>query len=270
MYFFVNALMSIASWFVAAALYSRYFVAGTAEIDLVAGMNTSAAAANYSAFLNSTGANSTGANATGPSPLSPRRFEILQASDASATSTGAIMYANKIDDLPLFATLGALAAVWLLAIVGLSLTIKPEYLHTFVSLQTGYADTQSIFLNHQSDDARRVEIFFCNERQWKAIRDRVRHWVLSVYATWQALMPAFFTADLQARVPDEFMPVQVVQDLNAQSPDGRRPTLQNMGLLRRMSHAAPAGVASELDRGMRRPSEPPSAPSVGTFTTNSA
>ena len=62
-YFFVNALKSVASWFVAAALYSRYFVAGTTELGLVAGMNASAA--DYSAFLNSTGANSTGANATG-------------------------------------------------------------------------------------------------------------------------------------------------------------------------------------------------------------
>ena len=116
------------------------------------------------------------------------------------------MHASKIGDLPLFATVGALAAVWLVAIVGLSLTIKRAYLRTFVSLQTGYADTQSIFLDHQGDDAKRVEIFFCNERHWQAIRDRVRQWVLSAYATWQALMPAFFTADLQARIPDNFMP----------------------------------------------------------------
>ena len=184
------------------------------------------------------------------------------------------MHASKIGDLPLFATVGALAAVWLVATFGLSLTIKREYLHTFVSLQTGYADTQSNFLDHQGDDARRVIIFFMNERHWQAIRDRVRQWVLSVYATWQALMPAFFTADLQARIPDDFMPVQAVQDLNEQSPDGRRPTLQNMGLVRRMSHAAPVDGASELDRGARRPSELPSPPSVcdggGAFTANSA
>ncbi len=62
-YFFVNALKSVASWFVAAALYSRYCPAGTTEVGLVTGMNTSAA--NYSAILNSTGANFTEANATG-------------------------------------------------------------------------------------------------------------------------------------------------------------------------------------------------------------
>ena len=159
------------------------------------------------------------------------------------------MHASKIGDLPLFATVGGLAAVWLLAVVGLSLTIKCEYLHTFVSLQTGYAFSQSYFLDNQGNDARRVIIFFCNERHWHAIRDRVRQWVLSVYATWQALMPAFFTADLHARIPDDFMPAQIVQDLNAQSPHGRRPTLQNMGLVRRMSHAAPADGACNLEVG---------------------
>jgi hypothetical protein len=45
------------------------------------------------------------------------------------------MHASKIGDLPLFATVGALAAVWLMAVVGLSLTIKRDYRHTFVSLR---------------------------------------------------------------------------------------------------------------------------------------
>ena len=92
------------------------------------------------------------------------------------------MHASKIGDLPLFATVGVLAAVWLITVVGLSLTIKPEYLHTFVSLQTGYAYSQSYFLDHEGDDAKRITIFFMNERHWQAIRDRVRQWVLSAYA----------------------------------------------------------------------------------------
>jgi hypothetical protein len=213
-YFFVNALKSVASWFVAAALYSRYFVAGTTESGLVAGM--SASAANCSGFLNSTGASATRANATGAiSAFAPALQGISSHASESATTAGAIMHASKIGDLPLFATAGALAAVWLIAIVGLSCTIKREYLHTFVSLQTGYAATQSYFLDNQGNDARRVVIFFVNERHWQAIRDRVRQWVLSVYATWQALRPAFFTADLQTRIPDDFMPEQAVQDLSA-------------------------------------------------------
>ena len=54
-YFFLNALVSVASWFVAAALYSLYFPAGaTAPV----GIGNSASTVNYSA-------NFTGTNATG-------------------------------------------------------------------------------------------------------------------------------------------------------------------------------------------------------------
>ena len=49
--------------------------------------------------------------------------------------------------LTLLASVVALIGVWAMAVVGLSLTIKRAYRHTFVSLQTGYADTQSIFLD---------------------------------------------------------------------------------------------------------------------------
>jgi hypothetical protein len=165
------------------------------------------------------------------------------------------MHASKIGDLTLFTIVVTLAVAWLVAVAGLSLTIKREYLHTFVSLQTGCAYAQSYFLDNEGDDAKRVHIFFCNERLWQAIRNRVREWALGAYAAWKALMPSWFTPDLQARIPDEFMPAQVVHDLNMQAPGGRRPTLQNMGLLRRVSHAAAVTTedSSNSDGGLRVP-----------------
>ncbi len=178
------------------------------------------------------------------------------------------MHASKIGDLPLFMIVVTLAVVLLVAVVGLSLTIKREYLFTFVSLQTGCANAQSFFLDNEGDDAKRIEIFFFNERQWRAIRDRVREWVLGAYAAWKALMPSWFTTDLQSRIPDEFMPAQVVLELNAQAPGGRRPTLQSMGLLRRVSHAAvvTAEDSSNSDGGLRVPApahlEPAFTPQV--------
>jgi hypothetical protein len=165
------------------------------------------------------------------------------------------MHAHKIGDLPLFTLVVTLAVALLLAVAGLSLTIKREYLRTFMSLQTGCAYAQSYFLDNEGDDAKRVEIFFFSERQWRAIRDRVREWVLGAYAVWKALMPSWFTTDLQARIPDEFMPAQTVHELNAQVPGGRRPTLQDMGLLRRVSHAivVTAEDASNSDGVLRIP-----------------
>jgi hypothetical protein len=158
------------------------------------------------------------------------------------------MHASKIGDLLLFTIVVTLAAALLVAVVSLSLAMKREYLHTFVSLQTGCAFAQG-------DDAKRVEILYCNERQWQAIRNRVREWVLGMYAVWKARMPSWFTTDLQARIPDNFMPAQVVHELNAQAPGGRRPTLQKMGLMRRLSHAAvvTAEASSNSDGGLRVP-----------------
>ncbi len=165
------------------------------------------------------------------------------------------MHASKIGDLPLFTIVVTLAVALLVAVAGLSLTIKREYLRTFVSLQTGCAYTQSYFLDNEGDDAMRVNIFSYNERQWQAIRDRVREWVLGACAAWKVLMPSWFTTDLQSRIPDEFMPAQVVHELNAQAPGGRRPTLQNMGLLLRVSHAAAVNAedSSNSDGGLRAP-----------------
>jgi hypothetical protein len=174
---------------------------------------------------------------------------------ATANAAGVNVHASKIGDLPLFTIVVTLAVLLLVAVVGLSLTIKRQYLRTFVSLQTGCAYAQSYFLDNEGDDAKRIEIFFHNMRQWQAIRNRVREWVLDVYAVWKALMPSWFTPDLQSRIPDEFMPAQVVHELNAQAPSGRRPTLQNMGLLRRVSHAAAVSAedSSGSNGGLRVP-----------------
>jgi hypothetical protein len=173
---------------------------------------------------------------------------------ATANAAGVNVHASKIGDLPLFTIVVTLAVLLLVVVAGLSLTIKREYLRTFVSFQTGCAYAQSYFLDNEGDDAKRVGIFFFNERQWRAIRDHVREWVLGAHMAWKALMPSWFTTDLQARIPDEFMPAQVVHELNAQAPGGRRPTLQSMSLLRRVSHAAviTAEGSSNSAGGLRR------------------
>ncbi len=59
MYFFVNALMNVLSWLVAAALYSLYPPAGAAEPAHSVNVSTLVSMVNFSA--NVTGANSIGA-----------------------------------------------------------------------------------------------------------------------------------------------------------------------------------------------------------------
>ncbi len=75
----------------------------------------------------------------------------------------------------------------------------------------------------------------------------MRQWVLSVYAVWQALMAAWLTEDPQARIPDDFMPAQALQDRNTQVADGKRLSVQNMGMLRRVSHRAVVNTEDPFD-----------------------
>jgi len=147
----------------------------------------------------------------------------------------------------LITVIGTLSAVYAIALVGLLLTMKREYVGTFVSTQTGCAYARSFFLDHAGDDARRINIFTTNERQWRSIRDLVRQWVLGAYATWLQLSPVWFTNALRTLIPDDFMPAPVVQQMDAQAPGGRRRTLESMGTLRRVSLAlsgTEAGVES--------------------------
>ena len=130
-----------------------------------------------------------------------------------------------------------LSTVWVVAFVGLLLTMKREYVGTFVSLQSGCAFSRNQFLDNGANDERRAHIFRFNEQHWRSIRDLVRLWVLGAYATWLRLNPAWLTDALRALIPDSFMPAPVVQQLNAQAPGGRRRTLQDMGPMLRVSLA---------------------------------
>jgi hypothetical protein len=76
-----------------------------------------------------------------------------------------------------------------------------------------------------------------NERQWRAIRALVRQWVLGMYATWEALKPAWFSDVVKSHIPDDFMPAEALRSENARAPGGRRKTLENTGALRRASLA---------------------------------
>jgi hypothetical protein len=207
-YYCCNAVMTHVACFVAAALYSAYSTGIARDHE-----RYGAAGGNY-----------TGANATNATVRHP----------ANGTAAD---YAGKIDDFLLLATIGTLSVVWATSFVCLLLTMKREYVGTFVSLQTGCALSRSGFLDNEGDDESRANIFFCNEWHWRTIRDLVRQWVIGAYATWLQLSPAWLNDALRALIPDDFMPAPVVQQLDAQAPGGRRRTLETMGTRRRISLA---------------------------------
>jgi hypothetical protein len=124
--------MTHVACFVAAALYSAYST-GTAP-----GRESHSGG----------GSTYTGANATGTAAATfPPDF--TTADHAGANS-------SKIEDFALFATIATLSAVWVIAFVGLLLTMKREYRASFVSLQTGYAFSRNQFLDNGANAMARM------------------------------------------------------------------------------------------------------------------
>ncbi len=82
----------------------------------------------------------------------------------------------KISGPFLYGTVGALVAVWLVAFSAFLLIIKRQYVHTFVSLQSG-SDYIISYFRDNIDEARRIVIFYNNERMWESIRPAVKAWV---------------------------------------------------------------------------------------------
>ncbi len=52
-------------------------------------------------------------------------------------------------------------------------------------------------------------ILKCNERHWRTIRQDVKRWVLENYGKWKLSQPIWFTEDLIARIPEDFIPKEV-------------------------------------------------------------
>ena len=227
LYYCFNAVMMHISCFVAAALYSAY----------------STGIAPDSQSFSAIGDNRTGANLTNATARVANTSASFPA-NAAAADNGETS-SSKLDDFTLYASIGMLSAVYTMAFVALLLTMKRPFAYTFFSLQTGCAFSQSHFLDHAGNDARRSNVFFNNERHWRSIRHLVRQWVLGLYATWEALKPAWFTDHVKTCIPDSFMPTEAVQHENARAPGGRRLSLEDMGVLRRASLALSGSDAAQ-------------------------
>jgi hypothetical protein len=133
-----------------------------------------------------------------------------------------------------FAVLGALVIVWAASLTGFLLTIKREYICTFVSLETGRAYAVRFFNEAEGDDERRIKIFGFSPAMWSEIRGDVKAWTLGNYGRWKAEKPYWFTVWLIQRLPDDFMPPADVQELDAQEPSGKRKSFANMGPRKRL------------------------------------
>jgi hypothetical protein len=99
--------------------------------------------------------------------------------------------------------------------------VKPEYRHLFYTAETAVEYAHAQFVDAETDEAK-MFIFAFNEVKWRSYKCEVRDFTHANWARWKEETPAWFTEEVIARVPDEFIPVAEVAALNAAAPGGKR------------------------------------------------
>jgi hypothetical protein len=144
---------------------------------------------------------------------------------------------GKLPSDLVFAVLGVLVGAWAASFTGFLLTIKREYIGTFISLETGCAYAVRYFHEAADDDERRIKIFLFSPALWSEIRGDVKAWTLDNFGRWKAEKADWFTVGLIKRLPDDFMPPADLLVLDAQAPGGKRRSFASMGPRKRLRSA---------------------------------
>ena len=85
------------------------------------------------------------------------------------------------------------------------LNIEKKYLNTFWSMQRGKDYSMASFLEGESD-AMKFKVFRTSRHHWVSIDKEIRKWVKLNWAKWEEEQPEWFTDQLKAKVPVEFIP----------------------------------------------------------------
>jgi hypothetical protein len=99
--------------------------------------------------------------------------------------------------------------------------VKPEYRHRFYSAETGVEYIRGLF-DGAEDDEQKMLIFTYQKTKWTRYKDEVREFTHANWARWKEEQPAWFTAEVIARVPDEYIPIADLAALNAAAHGGKR------------------------------------------------
>jgi hypothetical protein len=128
----------------------------------------------------------------------------------------------------LWISAGSISAAWALAYLSLVLMVKPEWRSSFWSTRTVIDEARTTFFDGTTDEER-MGIFGLHEAKWRGYRGEVREWTHANWARWKEEQPAWFTEEVIARVPDEFIPVAEVAALNAAHGGKRRRSSLGLG-----------------------------------------
>jgi hypothetical protein len=101
----------------------------------------------------------------------------------------------------------ALVAAWCLTMLFfLTRIVTPTHRHTFWSLVSGRQSCQEYFTKGETDEGK-LDIFGCNRLLWEGdIGSDVMAFTLQNWGRWEREKPAWFTPQVKASVPDEYIP----------------------------------------------------------------
>ena len=85
------------------------------------------------------------------------------------------------------------------------LNINREYLKTFNSTQRGIDYSMSYFVDGESEEVK-FQVFKKSRRHWVSIENDIHKWVGLNWKKWEEEQPEWFTDQLKAKVPFEFIP----------------------------------------------------------------
>jgi hypothetical protein len=124
--------------------------------------------------------------------------------------------------------------------------VKPEYRYLFFTTETAVQFARTEHVGAETDEEK-MKIFNYNEVKWMSYGDEVREFTHANWARWKEEQPAWFDDAMIAVVPDEFIPVAALAELNAAGHGGQR-RRSSLGLVGSVRESARRGSISADER----------------------
>jgi hypothetical protein len=122
--------------------------------------------------------------------------------------------------------------------------MRPAYIATFFSTQTGVGWVQASFVNGDSDE-QKTRVLRKNRRMWWSIRGDVREWTLENWERWEEEQPEWFNDNFRASIDDDMIPPASLRKLKGQDVERRRSSFGEQLGLGSGRHSARVGAEPE-------------------------
>jgi hypothetical protein len=115
---------------------------------------------------------------------------------------------------------GSIFAAWAATFLAAVSLAKREYRYVFYSTGTAVDEARMNFFS--DTDEGKMAVFDFHICKWRRYAAEMKAFTHANWARWKRESPAWFTEELIARVPDEFIPVADLAALNAAADGGQR------------------------------------------------